>query len=102
MCSMSEDLLIERAEYPAGVPCWIDTEQPDPAAAARFYAALFGWELESMLPPGSDDAYLVAGLRGRTVAAIASPTPGVGGAPSWNTYVSVDDVDASADRAVGL
>jgi len=23
-----------REDYPAGVPCWIDTNQPDPAAAA--------------------------------------------------------------------
>jgi uncharacterized protein len=28
--------------YIPGVPCWVDTTQPDPGAAAAFYAALFG------------------------------------------------------------
>src|SRR5260370_1025518 len=35
----------ERDRYPHGVPCWIDTAQPDPEAAARFYGELFGWTL---------------------------------------------------------
>ena len=59
-----------------GVPCLIDTEQPDPEAAAEFYSGLFGWEFENKLPPGIDNKYLVASLHGFDVAAIASPTPG--------------------------
>jgi uncharacterized protein len=35
-----------RDGYPHGVPCFIDTEQPDRQAAADFYGALFGWEIE--------------------------------------------------------
>ena len=31
--------------YPQGVPCWIDTQQPDVEAAASFYGSLFGWTL---------------------------------------------------------
>ena len=34
--------------YPRGVPCWIDTEQPDRDAACRFYGALFGWEADEL------------------------------------------------------
>ena len=41
----------ERTEYPAGVPCWLDTSQPDPEAAAAFYGGLFGWEFEDRTPP---------------------------------------------------
>ena len=37
-----------RADYPAGVPCWVDTSQPDPAGAARFYSGLFGWQTEDL------------------------------------------------------
>ena len=33
-----------REDYPAGVPCWVDTNQPDPADTARFYSGLFGWQ----------------------------------------------------------
>lgn len=29
--------------YPQGVPCWIDTEQPDVAVTAEFYDGFFGW-----------------------------------------------------------
>src|SRR6185436_12995167 len=36
----------ERDGFGPGVPCWVDTWQPDAAAAAAFYAGLFGWETE--------------------------------------------------------
>src|ERR1700694_5903930 len=58
-----------RDGYPAGVPCWIDTTQPDPQAAAEFYRGLLGWELEDMLPPNSPGQYFVARLHGRDVGA---------------------------------
>ena len=33
--------MLEREGFPAGVPAWIDTSQPDPDAAAAFYRAQF-------------------------------------------------------------
>ncbi len=45
----------ERDGHIAGVPCWVDTAQPDPDAAAAFYRGLFGWELEDAMPAGSGD-----------------------------------------------
>ncbi len=77
--------------YPHGVPCWVDTEQPDVDAALAFYGALFGWDFEERLPPGAGERYAVASLGGQDVAAIASGA----GVPEWITYVAVDDVDAS-------
>ncbi len=35
--------MAERDGYIPGVPSWIDTQHPDPEAAAVFYAQLFGW-----------------------------------------------------------
>jgi uncharacterized protein len=85
--------------YPHGVTCWIDTEQPEPAAAAEFYARLFGWTLTEAMPPGAPGSYLIATLDGQDVAAIAS----AGAAPvAWNTYVAVDDADATAAAVAGL
>jgi uncharacterized protein len=95
------DVPIDRTEYPPGVPCLIDTEQPDADAAAEFYGGIFGWEFENKLPPGNDK-YLVASRNGLDVAAIATPTPGVTGTPTWNTYVSVADADASVAKAAEL
>lgn len=78
--------------YPHGVPCWIDTEQPDLEAARHFYGELLGWSFTDAMPPGAPGSYLIATLDGQDVAAIG---PGDASA-SWNTYVAVDDADASA------
>jgi len=58
--------------YIPGVPCWIDTTQPDPDTGAAFYAELFGWEVEDRMPPGSPGKYYVARIRGEDVAAVSS------------------------------
>lgn len=76
--------------YPHGVPCWIDTEQPDLGAARDFYGAQFGWSFKD----ARAGAYLVATLDGRDVAALAAAQGD--GPTAWNTYVAVDDADATA------
>jgi hypothetical protein len=58
--------------YIAGVPCWVDTSQPDADAAAAFYGGLFGWEFEDAMPSGSEGRYLIARLRSGDVAAVSS------------------------------
>ena len=87
----------ERDDYPAGVPCWVDTLVPDPDRAVAFYTDLFGWEAEDRATPGSDP-YYVCTLRGRDVAAIGTQ-PDKDLPPGWNTYVRVADVDASVAAA---
>jgi predicted enzyme related to lactoylglutathione lyase len=57
----------KRNEYPAGVPCWIDTAQPDPGAAVDLYGGLFGWKFENMMPPDSPQPYLMGRLAERTI-----------------------------------
>jgi predicted enzyme related to lactoylglutathione lyase len=85
-----------RERYPAGVPCWIDTSQADPHAAADFYAGLFGWKLENVLPPEAPAPYLEATLDGGRVAAIGSQR--APGTPSWTTYIAVESADEAAER----
>ena len=85
----------DRDGYVAGVPCWVDTTQPDPEAAARFYGGLFGWDLEQVMPPDADAKYFMAEIRGRDVAAIGSQPSGAPPQAVWNTYIAV----ASADEA---
>jgi hypothetical protein len=87
-----------RDGYIAGVPCWIDTSQPDPEAAVDFYSGLFGWEFEDVMPPGSEGKYFMARLDGSDVAAVGSIPPGAPPAAMWNTYVSVDSADATASK----
>jgi hypothetical protein len=83
----------EPRTYPHGVTCWIDTEQPDLEAARVFYAGLFGWRMIDARPPGPPDSYLIATIDNQDVAAVA---PTQAGAAKWNTYVAVDNADATA------
>jgi predicted enzyme related to lactoylglutathione lyase len=78
----------ERDGFEPGVPCWVDTRQPNPQAAVDFYTQLFGWEAES------NGEYAFCRLRGRDVAAITA-----GEAPAWTTHIWVDDADATAAQA---
>src|SRR3712207_4942167 len=80
--------------YPHGVTCWVDCEQADVDAGADFYRQLFGWTVTDAGPPAGPDRYLIAGVDGQDVAALAPV--GAGRTPAWNTYVAVDDVDATA------
>jgi predicted enzyme related to lactoylglutathione lyase len=88
----------ERNGYIPGVPCWVDTSQPDPGAAADFYGGLFGWDLENVLPPDSPGEYHVARVRGGDVAAIGSIPEGAPRMALWNTYVWVESADETAAK----
>lgn len=85
----------EREEYPAGVPCFIDTGRQNPQAAMDFYGGLFGWEFEDVSPAGAP-SYFPATLNGRLVAAVGEQ-PDMDWAPVWNTYVRVDDADLATE-----
>ncbi len=82
--------------YPHGVPCWVDTEQVDLEAATQFYGGLFGWTFENAMPPDAPGSYLIAKLDGRDVAAIGTRLEPGTEAAAWNTYIAVDNADASA------
>jgi predicted enzyme related to lactoylglutathione lyase len=88
----------ERDGYIPGVPCWVDTSQPDPDAAVAFYRDLFGWEFEDVLPPGSEGKYFIARIRGGDVAAVGSVPEGAPPAAMWNTYVWVESADETASK----
>ena len=88
----------ERDGYIPGVPCWVDTSQPDPQAAVDFYSGLFGWEFENVMPPGSDGMYFMGRIRGLDAAAVGSIPEGAPAMATWNTYVWVDSADATADK----
>jgi uncharacterized protein len=88
----------ERDGYIPGVPCWVDTNQPDPDAAVAFYSGLFGWECEDVMPPGSEGKYFIARLQGGEVAALGSIPESAPPVATWDTYVSVDSADETASR----
>ena len=62
----------ERDGFEPGVPCWVDTRQPDPQAAVDFYTRLFGREAETS------------------------------GGAQWGVDFRADDADATAERTTEL
>lgn len=90
----------ERDGYIPGVPCWIDTSQPDPDAAVAFYGGLFGWEFEDVMPAGSEVKYSIARLRGGDVAAVGSIPEGAPPMAMWNTYIWVESADQTASKVL--
>ena len=86
----------DRDGYIPGVPCWVDTSQPDPEAAVEFYGGLFAWQFEDVMSPGSEAKYFIGRIRGRDVAAVGSIPAEAPPAAMWNTYVSVDSADEIA------
>jgi predicted enzyme related to lactoylglutathione lyase len=88
----------ERDGYLPGVPCWVDTSQPDPEAAVDFYSGLFGWEFEDVMPPDSPGRYFIARVHGGDVAAVGSQPEGAPPRAVWNTYVWVESADEAAAK----
>ena len=86
-----------RDEYPAGVPCFVDTLTADLEAAKGFYGGIFGWDFAGPGPmPGDPPGeYFVARVDGDDVAGVGSLPPSGDDAipPAWNTHVAVDSAD---------
>ena len=90
--------MLERDGYIPGVPCWIDTSQPDQEAAVAFYSGLFGWDCENVMPPDAPGKYFIARLRGGDVAAVGGPPEGGPPTAMWNTYIWVESADETASK----
>jgi uncharacterized protein len=94
----------ERTSYPHGTFSWVDLATTDPEGAKDFYGRLFGWEGEDF-PAGEGVVYTMFRLRGHDVAAVSGQQEDerqAGIPPHWNSYVTVDDVDAVAERVPEL
>jgi predicted enzyme related to lactoylglutathione lyase len=93
----------ERDGYQPGVPCWVDTWQPDAEAAVGFYTQLFGWDAEDTMPPDTPGRHFICRLRGRDVAAIASrPAKAPATAPAWGTYTWVESAEDTAAKVTDM
>lgn len=85
-----------KTSYSQGTPSWVDLSTTDPAAAQAFYGELFGWTFVANETPGDD--YIMASLDGSAAAGMMqqSADQAAMGLPSmWNTYFSVDDINAT-------
>jgi uncharacterized protein len=84
-----------------GAFSWNELMTPDPQAAAAFYGALFGWQVETM--DMGTGPYRVLKVGDTAVGGIMSMPPGAPGtAPMWGCYVTVASADATAEKCRAL
>jgi uncharacterized protein len=94
----------ERTSYTNGTFSWVENATHDQDGAKSFYATLFGWQYDDR-PVGEGIVYSMAQLDGKNVAAI---TPQMqdereqGVPPHWNNYITVENVDAVAEKVSEL
>jgi predicted enzyme related to lactoylglutathione lyase len=84
-----------------GAFSWCELMTTDVDAAKTFYTKLFGWESEAMSMPGM--TYTVVKAGGKGIGGIMTiPKEAKGAPPIWGSYVTVDDVDKTAQTAKQL
>lgn len=90
----------ERTSYAHGIPSWIDLSTPDTDGARAFYGGLFGWTFEEE-PAGDQGTYVMCRKGAKAVAGMMRQDPqqaAQGVPPMWNSYVTVDDVEATVGK----
>ena len=87
-------------KFPHGTFSWADGASTDSEKAKDFYAGLFGWDKDE-LPMNEGETYTMFKQDGAHVAGFSSMMQHMkdAGVPShWNSYITVDDVDAMVDK----
>ncbi len=88
----------EMTTYAPGIPCWVDLASPDIEASIGFYGALLGWDVPESENAEQTGGYRIATQRGKSAAGMM-PLMQEGQPPAWSTYVSVEDADATTEKA---
>jgi len=80
---------------------WHELHTGDRKKALTFYSTLVGWETKEV-PMGPGEPYGLVLLGSKDIAGITKSMAPANVPPHWLPYVAVDDVDASAKKAVSL
>jgi uncharacterized protein len=90
-----------------GTLCWTELHTPDPAAAASFYSAVFGWAAQDVpmgdfnythiRPSGGGDDSGQGGI-----APISPEMAAAGATPAWLSYFEAADCDEVVAKAAQL
>lgn len=93
------------SEPKLGEFCWNELITSDTEAGKNFYSELFGWKIQEMdmgdfVYTMFNDPNAPEGPEGMVAGMMKAPMPEI--SPHWLSYVLVDDVEASAKKAVSL
>jgi uncharacterized protein len=84
-----------------GAFSWSELMTTDVEGAIKFYSKLFGWKTEDM--PMENMKYTIVKVGEEGLGGIMPVPPQAQGTPpNWGVYVTVDDVDATAQKAEKL
>ena len=83
-----------------GAFSWTELMTNDVAAATDFYSELFGWQIKDT--DMGNMTYSVVSIGDQQIGGIMTIPEEAGAPPHWGGYVTVDDVDSVAARAVEL
>lgn len=79
-----------------GAFCWSELMTTDVPAALEFYTKLFGWTTQQL--EEEFGSYVLVKVGENEVGGVmATPPEAQGMPPMWGVYVTVDDVDATAN-----
>lgn len=91
-------------KYPHATFSWADVNTTDTVAGKAFYTALFGWDFDDS-PMGGGVYYTMFKQDGHYVAALSpmrQEMQAQGIPPHWQSYISVDDIEATVAKVAGL
>jgi predicted enzyme related to lactoylglutathione lyase len=94
----------ERTSYEPGTFSWADLATTDADGAKAFYTELFGWEPDDQ-DAGDGRIYTMLRVDGKNVAAMyeqGERQREQGIPPNWASYITVENVDESTERARSL
>ena len=97
--------MTDMTSYDHGTFSWVELSTTDPEGAKSFYSSLFGWKAEDMPAGDTGATYTMCKIDGKYVSAIQQifeEMRAQGVPPHWMSYVTVDDVDMSADKVPSL
>lgn len=101
----SADEITDMTKQNAGLFIWYELNTNDKDAAIEFYTKVIGWGTQTSPMPGvPGDVYTMFAASDSAIAGVMQLDPRTMGdaPPHWVTYISVDDVDASLEKARGL
>jgi predicted enzyme related to lactoylglutathione lyase len=90
--------------YDHGQFCWVDLSSHGMAGAKEFYGKLFGWKVEDQDTQGGPP-YAIFTLEGKKATGLGELMAEVkaqGVPPMWNSYINVEDAEATAKKAAQL
>jgi predicted enzyme related to lactoylglutathione lyase len=98
----TEDVMKRTGRWNPGEFCWYELGTTDVAGAKRFYGEMFGWGHEDLSVGGR--SYTLWQQQGEAIGGLYKlEGPMFEGVPShWMTYVAVDSVDESIEKAKSL